>query len=338
MEHVELGDAGVKVSRICLGTMGFGSPDWRDWVVEADEAVPIIEAAIDRGINFVDTADMYSRGRSEEIVGEALEGHRDDVVLATKVYYPMGDGPNDRGLSRRHIEDAIDASLSRLGTDFVDLYQIHRFDPTVPVEETLRTLDGLVEDGRVRYLGASTMWAHQFARMRTLQEERGWHPFVTMQNHWNLLYREEEREMVPFCRERGIGLLPWSPLARGELAHAGRERDTTRGESDHGTPFYEGEALDEIRSRVARVAENRDLQPAQIALAWLLHQDGVTAPIVGVTSIEHLDAAVEAVDVSLSEKDLEWLEEPYEPRPVAGWVRGSDEVPDQHLHEEETGR
>ncbi len=216
----------------------------------------------------------------------------------------------------------------------MDLYQIHRYDATTPVEETLATLSSLVDDGRVRYLGASTMWAWQLARMRTLQEERGWHPFVTMQNHWNLLYREEEREMVPLCRELDVGLIPWSPLARGELAHAGQERDTTRGETDFGVPFYQGEAAEEIKDRVAQLATDKGVQPAQIALAWLLHQEGVVAPIVGVTKIEHLEAAVEATEVSLSAKDLEWLEQPYEPQAVRGWVRGGG-VPRVHLHENE---
>jgi aryl-alcohol dehydrogenase-like predicted oxidoreductase len=330
--------------------MGFGSPEWRPWVKGEDEAVPVIERALELGVNFLDTADMYSQGRSEEIVGQAIEGHREDVVLATKVFHPMGEdagrigdpsapetgipspGPNDRGLGRKHIRGALEASLDRLGTDYVDLYQIHRYDHRTPIEETLATLDRIVRDGQAHYLGASTMWAWQFARMLERQKANDWHTFATMQNHYNLLYREEEREMLPLCREAGLGVIPWSPLARGELAHAGRERDTMRGET--GTDFYDGPGTDEVLDRVAQLAEDEGVQPAQIALAWLLTRDEVTAPIVGVTSIDHLEAAVEATEIQLGDKDLAWLEEPYEPTAVRGWYRGGG-VPREHLHENE---
>lgn len=334
MDHVPLGSTGLKVSEICLGCMGFGSPAWRDWVVGEEEALPIIERALDLGINFLDTADMYSRGESERVVGKALEGHREEVVLATKVFHPMSERPNDRGLSRKHVLDGIEGSLERLGTDHVDLYQIHRYDATTPIDETLATLSGLVDDGRVRYLGASTMWAWQLARMLERQRAEGWHRFVSMQNHWNLLYREEEREMVPLCREEGLGVIPWSPLARGELAHAGEQRETTRSQSDVGVPFYRGGAAEEIKQRVAQLAEDQGVQPAQIALAWLLHQPEVTAPIVGVTKMAHLEAAVEATELSLSDKDLGWLGQAYEPQAVRGWVRGGG-VPRVHLHDRE---
>jgi aryl-alcohol dehydrogenase-like predicted oxidoreductase len=350
MDHVQLGATGTRVSEICLGTMGFGSPDWRPWVVEADEAVPIIERALELGVNFLDTADMYSQGRSEEIVGQAIDSHREDVVLATKVFHPMGEdagrigdpsapetgipspGPNARGLGRKHIRQALADSLDRLGTDHVDLYQIHRYDHTTPIEETLATLDEIVREGKAHYLGASTMWAWQFARMLERQKANDWHRFATMQNHYNLLYREEEREMMPLCRQEGVGSIPWSPLARGELAHAGQQRDTTRAET--GTRFYDAPGSEQILDRVAQLAEDEGVQPAQIALAWLLHKDGVTAPIVGVTSIEHLEAAVEATELDLSDKDLAWLEEPYQSQAVRGWIRGGG-VPREHLHENE---
>lgn len=331
MENVQLGSTGTRVSKICLGTMGFGDPAWRSWVIEADEAIPLIDHAIDQGVNFIDTANMYSRGRSEEIVGEAIRGHRDDIVLATKAYHPMGEGPNEKGLSRKHVLAAIDASLERLGTDHVDLYQTHRFDHRTPIDETLSALDQLVRDGKTRYVGASTMWAWQFATMLERQRAEGMHTFVTMQNHYNLLYREEEREMVPLCRSQGVGLLPWSPLARGDLAHAGGSRDTERSREDPGSKLYAGAAQEEIKDRVASLAEEEGVEPAQIALAWLLGKEAVTAPIVGVTRREHIDAAVEAASLNLSEKDARWLEEPYEPQAVRGWLRGGG-VPGEHLH------
>jgi aryl-alcohol dehydrogenase (NADP+) len=330
-----LGNAGAKVSRICLGTMGFGARAWRPWVVEEKEAVPIIERALDLGINFIDTADVYSVGQSERIVGKALEGRRDDVVLATKVCNPMGRGPNQRGLSRKHVLAGFQASLDRLGTSYVDLYQIHRFDPDTHIDETLSTLDRLVDDGGVRYLGASTMWAWQFALMLSRQRERGWHRFATMQNHYNLVYREEEREMMPLCRSQGVGVIPWSPLARGFLAGPDKRAKGTRAETDVGRSFYRHAQDEEIARRVDEMADQKGVTSAQIALAWLLHQPGVVAPIVGVTKVEQVDDAVAAVDVRLTDEDQRWLAQPYRPRGVAGWVQG-DDVPAEHLDESET--
>lgn len=317
--------------------MSFGSRAWRPWVVEEREALPILRRAMDLGVNFLDTANMYSLGESERIVGKAIEGRRDELVLATKVYHAMGSGPNEQGLSRKHVLREIEGSLQRLGTSYVDLYQIHRFDDAAPADETLSTLSGLVDDGRARYLGASTMWAWQLARLLGRQRERGWHPFVTMQNHWNLIYREEEREMVPLCRHEGLGLIPWSPLARGWLAGAEKRTAGVRARTDAGRVFYGTPQDEEIARRVEETARAKSAKPAQIALAWLLRQPGVVAPIVGATRVEQVEEAVAALDVRLSDKDLEWLAEPYVPKPVAGWLR-SGGVPPQHLHEEEPTR
>ncbi|MHB8584509.1 MAG: aldo/keto reductase [Thermoplasmatota archaeon] len=325
---MRMGATGVKVTRICLGTMGFGAKSWRPWVIEEAEALPVIRRALDLGVNFFDTADVYSLGVSERIVGKALSGRRDEVVLATKVCNAMGPGPNDHGLSRKHIHAAIHGSLERLGTDSIDLYQIHRWDAETPIAESLSTLSSLVDAGQVRYLGASTMWAWQFARAVEMQRQKGWHPFVMMQNHWNLVYREEEREMVPLCRELGIGIIPWSPLARGFLA--GAARGATRPGSDAGLAFYADPTSQEIRARVEELARQKGAKPAQISLAWVLAQPEVVAPIVGVTKVSHVEEAVAALEMRLSEKDREWLEEPYRPRGVAGWVRGGG-VPRQHL-------
>ncbi|MHB8604901.1 MAG: aldo/keto reductase [Thermoplasmatota archaeon] len=336
LAHVRLGASGARVSRICLGTMGFGSKAWRPWVVEEAESLPIIRRALDLGIDFIDTADVYSQGVSERIVGKALAGRRDDVVLATKVFNPMGEGPNDRGLSRKHILAAIDASLERLGTDYVDLYQTHRFDTHAPLDESLATLSGLVDDGRARYLGGSTMWAWQFALALARQHERGWHPFVTMQNHWNVVYREEEREMVPLARHAGVGLIPWSPLARGFLAGPAKRESGSRAATDGGRSFYRHEADLEIAHRVDKLAEDRGATSAEIALAWLLAQPGVVAPIVGVTRVEHVEEAVRALDVRLTDGERAFLEEPYRPRGVAGWLRGGG-VPREHLDADEPG-
>jgi 1-deoxyxylulose-5-phosphate synthase len=345
-----LGLAGARVTRICLGTMGFGAKAWRPWVVERDEALPILRRALDLGINFLDTADMYSVGASERIVGEALAGRREEVVLATKGYHPMGPGPidwsvdlasqqsrfgpNDQGLSRKHLVAALRGSLERLGTDHVDLYQIHRFDGETPADETLGTLSSFVDQGKARYLGASTMWAWQFALLLARQREKGWHPFVTMQNHWNLAYREEEREMAPLCRHEGVGMIPWSPLARGFLAgRESRERGARR-TTDRGRSFYDDKTSHEIAERVDELAKRRSATPSQVALAWLLHQPGVVAPIVGVTKMQHLEEAVGALALRLDASDLRWLEEPYRPRPVSGWFRSGD-VPREHLHPDE---
>ncbi len=321
MEYTTLGGTGMEVSRICLGCMSFGTPEWRDWVLEPEESHPIIDRAIDLGINFFDTANMYSKGESERILGEALEGRRDEMVVATKCFFQMDeDDPNTGGLSRKAIEQELDASLERLGMDTVDLQQIHRWDDDTPITETLRTLDDTVRRGQTRYVGASSMWAHQFAEALHTSDRLGLERFATMQNHYNLLYREEEREMLPLCEKENVGVLPWSPLARGYLTRPHEEFDATaRGQSDtlaREHPYFEGNGR-EINERVQEMAGQKDVTMAQIALSWLLHKDWVDAPIVGTTSIEHLEDAVEALDISLSESDIEWLEEPYEPVPVS---------------------
>jgi len=322
MEYTTLGSTGLEVSRLCLGCMSFGSSDWREWVLDEDESHPIIDRAIDLGINFFDTANMYSVGESERILGNALAGRREESVVATKCFFQMDeDNPHSGGLSRKAIEQELAASLDRLGMETVDLYQIHRWDDDTPIAETLRTLDDAVRRGQTRYIGGSSMWAHQFAESRHTSERLGLESFVSMQNHYNLLYREEEREMLPYCRREGVGVLPWSPLARGYLARPHEEFDaTTRGQTDdyaRDHPYFEGNGR-EINERVQELAAEYDASMAQIALAWLLHKESVDAPIVGTTSIKHLEAAVEAIDISLSDSDLEWLEAPYEPVPVSG--------------------
>src|SRR5579871_1067323 len=315
MEYVNLGSTGLKVSRICLGAMTYGSKKWREWVLEEPESKPFFKRAIELGINFFDTADGYSLGVSEEIVGRALKEFgpsRDRVVIATKVFFPMGSDPNQKGLSRKHILHSIDDSLRRLGTDYVDLYQIHRFDPTTPIEETIEALHDVVKSGKARYIGASSMYAWQFAKYLHTQEKMGATKFVSMQDFYNLVYREEEREMLPLCRDAGIGVIPWSPLARGFLA-GNRSRDgeaqTTRAKSDANilTPnaFREGDY--DIRDRVDAMAKEKGVTSAQIALAWLLHQPGVTAPIVGASKMKHLDDAIAAVSVKLSEDEVKAL-------------------------------
>ncbi|WP_254768325.1 aldo/keto reductase [Salinilacihabitans rarus] len=322
MEYTTLGDTGMEVSRICLGCMSFGSSDWREWVLDEEEGREIVERAIDLGINFFDTANMYSLGESERVLGRALEGHREESVVATKVYFPMReDDPNSGGLSRKTIEQELDASLDRLGMETVDLYQIHRWDYETPIETTLSALDDAVRRGKVRYVGASSMWAHQFAEALHASDRLGLERFRTMQNHYNLVYREEEREMLPLCATEGIGVLPWSPLARGYLTRPHEEVDaTTRGAAEerlYEHPYREGGGP-EINERVAELADEYDATMAQIALAWLLHQEHVDAPIVGTTSVEHLEEAVAALDISLSRSDREYLEEPYEPVRVSG--------------------
>jgi aryl-alcohol dehydrogenase (NADP+) len=324
MKYIRLGSTGLKVSRICLGAMTYGSPEWREWVLTEEESRPFFRRALEAGINFFDTADMYSLGMSEEILGRALrEGaRRDQMVVATKVYQPMGDGPNDRGLSRKHLFDAIDASLRRMGMDYVDLYQIHRWDKHTPIEETLEALNDLVRVGKVRYIGASSMYAWQFARALHVSERNGWSRFVSMQNHYNLVYREEEREMLPLCRAEGIGVIPWSPLARGFLAGNRRRQDlgdTPRARTDDfAHKLYYADSDFRIVDRVVELAGRRGIAPAQVALAWLLHQPGVTAPIVGASKMEQLDQAIAALDVSLSADERAFLEEPYEPHRVLG--------------------
>jgi aryl-alcohol dehydrogenase-like predicted oxidoreductase len=322
MEYTTLGRTGMEVSRLCLGCMSFGTPEWRDWVLDEDESLPIIERAIDLGINFFDTANMYSRGESERVLGTALEGRREESVVATKVYFQMDDdNPNSGGLSRKAIEQELANSLDRLGMETVDLYQTHRWDYETPVEETLRTLDDAVRRGQVRHLGASSMWAHQFARALHTSDRLALARFLTMQNHYNLLYREEEREMLPLCREADVAVIPWSPLARGYLTRPHEEFDATvRGETDDYArqhPYFEGNGR-EVNERVEELAAEEDATMAQIALAWLLHKEWVDAPIVGTTSVEHLEEAVAALDISLSENDIEWLEDPYEPVRVSG--------------------
>lgn len=329
MDYVNLGRTGLEVSRICLGCMSYGDPGWREWVLPEEEARPFFERALELGINFFDTADMYSLGVSEQVTGRALKdlAPRDQVVIATKVFFPVGKGPNDRGLSRKHIFDAIDASLERLGTDHVDLYQIHRWDPHTPIEETLEALHDVVKAGKARYIGASSMFAWQLAKSLYLADRHGWTRFVSMQNHYNLVYREEEREMNPLCREEGLGLIPWSPLARGFLtgtrgktANEDREAGPTkRAQSDdYAHRLYYEEGDHEVVKRVVELAETKEVTPAQIAMAWLLHQPGVTAPIVGATKIPHLEQAVAALDIELSKDERAALEEPYRPHPVLG--------------------
>jgi aryl-alcohol dehydrogenase (NADP+) len=324
MDYVNLGRTGLKVSRLCLGTMTYGSPAWRPWVLDEAAGRPFIERALGHGINFFDTADMYSQGESEAVLGRALRDFaaRDQVVVATKVFFPIGEGPNDRGLSRKHVLHAIDASLRRLGMDHVDLYQIHRFDPATPLEETLEALDRVVRAGKARYLGASSMHAWQFMRALALQEKHGWHRFVSMQNHYNLVYREEEREMLPLCASEGIGVIPWSPLARGLLC-GGRtsvvSKVTPRAAGDDYSRQLYDDALDlpVVEANLA-LAKKRGLPPAQTALAWLLHQPAVTAPIIGATKLAHLEDAVAALGVKLDDAERKLLESPYTPHRVLG--------------------
>jgi aryl-alcohol dehydrogenase (NADP+) len=321
VDYVNLGSTGLKVSRLCLGVMTYGSKKWREWVLEEEEGRPFIQRALELGINFFDTSDMYSAGVSEEILGRALKDFgpsREKLVIATKVFFPMGDSPNQRGLSRKHIMHAIDASLQRLGTDYVDLYQIHRFDYATPIEETLEALNDVVKAGKALYIGASSMFAWQFARMIYAADRHGWQRFATMQNHYNLMYREEEREMIPFCRAEGIGLLPWSPLARGLLAGS-RGANTQRSrQDDYAHQMYTAEADNEVVEAVARVAVKRGVPPAQIALAWLLHKPGVTAPIIGASKPHHLEDAVAALNVKLTEEEMSELESVYVPHRVLG--------------------
>jgi aryl-alcohol dehydrogenase-like predicted oxidoreductase len=324
MNFVRLGRTGLKVSRLCLGMMTYGSSAWRPWVLNESESRPFVKRALEQGINFFDTADMYSLGASEEVTGRALKDftRRDQVVIATKVFYPIGQGPNDRGLSRKHIMDAIDGSLKRLGTDFVDLYQIHRFDYDTRIEETLEALHDVVKAGKSRYIGASSMFAWQFAKMLYTADARGLTRFVSMQNHYNLVYREEEREMLPLCREEGIAVIPWSPLARGFLAgnRRGAEKgDTTRAKTDQfAHNMYYAPSDFTIADRVAELARQRGVKPTQVALAWLLSKPTVTAPIIGASKLTHLDDHVAAVEISLDESEKAFLEAPYEPHRILG--------------------
>jgi len=322
MDYVRLGTTGLKVSRLCLGCMTYGSSKWRPWVLDEEASLPFFKAALEAGINFFDTADMYSVGESERVTGKALKQYarRDEVVIATKVFNPMGEGPNDRGLSRKHILDAIDASLSRLNVDHVDLYQIHRFDPDTPIEETLEALNDVVRAGKARYIGASSMYAWQFMKMLSVSRANGWTPFVSMQPQYNLVYREEEREMLPLCRDQGIGVIPWSPLARGFLA-GGRakpgEGETERARSDEFSPrLYYREADHAVVSAVEAVAKARGVSNTQVALAWVLRNPAITAPIVGASKAHHLDDAVAALSLKLTADEVKALEKPYKPKPV----------------------
>ena len=332
MDYVNLGKTGLKVSRLCLGCMTYGSSKWRPWVLDDAESRPFFEKALDHGINFFDTADMYSVGESEVVTGRALTdlggsrgAWRDNLVIATKLYNPMSKDPNDRGLSRKHVMAAVDNSLRRLGTDYIDLYQIHRHDPQTPIEETLEALHDVVKAGKVRYLGASSMYAWQFMKMLSVSERNGWARFVSMQPQYNLVYREEEREMLQLCLSEGVGVIPWSPLARGFLASdrrrpSGGENargETTRAQSD---PFadhlYYTDADFEVKEALGRVAEARGLPPMRIALAWVLSKPAVTSPIVGASKLHHLDDAVAALEITLTEDEVKLLEEPYRSKPV----------------------
>jgi aryl-alcohol dehydrogenase-like predicted oxidoreductase len=325
VDYAKLGSAGVKVSRICLGMMSYGSQAERAWHLDEAAAEPIVKAAANGGITFFDTADTYSDGVSEQITGRLLGrlfGHREDYVLATKVYFPMGPGPNDRGLSRKHVLSAIDASLRRLGTEYVDLYQIHRWDYDTPVEETMEALHEVVEAGKARYIGASSMFAWRFAKAQNAAERNGWTRFASMQNHYNLMYREEEREMLPLCADLGVAVLPYSPLARGMLTgNRGRqgERRTTRaGDDPLSDQRYNSPADFDVADRAAEVAAERGVPAAQVALAWLLSRPGVTAPIVGATRLGHITDALAATELTLTADEVRRLEEPYVPHPVLG--------------------
>lgn len=325
MDYVRLGQTGLKVSRLCLGMMTYGTSEWRDWVLNEAESRPFVKRALELEINFFDTADVYSQGVSEEVTGRAIRdlvSNRDDVVVATKVYNPMGSGPNDRGLSRKHIMASIDNSLRRLQMDYVDLYQIHRWDNHTPIEETLEALNDVVKAGKARYIGASSMYAWQFAKALYTSDKHGWVRFISMQNHYNLVYREEEREMIPLCLDQGVGIIPWSPLARGFLAgnrKPGNTGDTTRAKSDEfAHSMYYEESDFKVVDKVAAIAEQHNVKPAQIALAWILHQPGVTAPIIGASKMYQLEEAVAALQIKLSPDELKQLDEPYTPHRVLG--------------------
>src|SRR5271154_2420523 len=325
MKHINLGSTGLKVTPICFGTMTYGSKKWREWVLEEEAAQPFFRRALELGINFFDTADMYSVGVCEEITGRALKKYgpsREKLVIATKVFNAMGDDPNERGLSRKHIMHSIDASLRRLGTDYVDLYIIHRFDYQTPIEETIQALHDVVKAGKALYLGGSSMHAYQFTKMLYTADEMGVTRFVSMQNHYNLVYREEEREMMPLCREEGIAVTPWSPLARGFLAgnrRPGDFGDTVRAKTDdYGQKLYFQPSDFNVVERLAEIASKRNLPNAQVALAWLLRQPGVTSPIIGASKLEHLDDAVASLELQLEDAELKALAEPYQPHPVLG--------------------
>jgi len=325
MQYTNLGKTGMKVSRLCLGMMSYGSKQWRNWVLEEEDAKPFIKRALDAGINFFDTADVYSLGESERVTGNILKEFgvkRENIAVATKVNGQMSDDINDKGLSRKHIMDSIDKSLQRLQMDYVDLYQIHRWDNETPIEETMEALNDVVRAGKARYIGASSMFAWQFAKSLHVSETNGWTKFVSMQNHYNLVYREEEREMIPLCKDQGVGLIPWSPMARGFFGgdrKRGGGGETERANSD---PFANGLYFREedfsVAGRAAEVAKERGVTASQIALAWVLNKPYVHSPIIGATKMEHLDQAIAALDIKLSEDEVKGLEEPYKPHPVLG--------------------
>jgi 1-deoxyxylulose-5-phosphate synthase len=325
MQYANLGKTGMKVSRLCLGMMSYGSKAWREWILEEGDAGPFVKRALEAGINFFDTADVYSTGESERITGKLLREsgvRREDVVVATKVNGQMSDDINDRGLSRKHILDSIDKSLQRLQMDYVDLYQIHRWDYEVPIEETLEALNDVVRAGKARYIGASSMFAWQFAKALHTSEKHGWAKFVSMQNHYNLVYREEEREMIPLCIDQGVGLIPWSPLARGFFAgdrKRGGGGETLRSNSDpFGNSLYFRDEDFAVAESAAEVAKERGVTGSQIALAWMLSKPYVTSPILGATKMDHLDQAIAALEIKLSDEEVKKLEESYKPHPVLG--------------------
>jgi 1-deoxyxylulose-5-phosphate synthase len=335
MDFVCLGNSGLKVSRLCLGCMSYGSSKAREWILDEEAALPFYQQAIEARINFFDTADLYSQGMSEEVTGRALKKlgvRREQVVIATKVFYPTGTSPNERGTSKKHVRHAIDASLRRLDVDYVDLYQIHRYDRSTPMEETLAALTDLIKQGKVLYLGASSMAAWEFAKFISVAKANGFARFISMQNHYNLVYREEEREMIPLCRDEKVGIIPWSPLARGFLAGnrprsaEGKLRQgfvgqgaTVRGKTDASAQrLYYQESDYQVVDRVIDLAKKRGVSNAQIALAWMLHQPGITSPIIGATKPHHLEEAVKALEIQLTQDDIGDLEEPYQPHQVLG--------------------
>src|SRR6266542_646942 len=324
MQYAQLGKSGLTVSRICLGCMTYGDPNWRPWTLGEKDAMPFFKQALDLGINFFDTPDTYSMGVSEMVTGKALRemAKMEEIVLATKVHFPMSEGPNMGGLSRKHIIQGCEASLRRLGVETIDLYYIHRFKSTVPMEETLAALDHLVHSGKVRHIGASSGYAWQMAKALSLSERNGWARFVAMQNHYNLLYREEEREMIPLCVEEGVGIVPWSPLARGRLARTtpSVKTGTTRADSDqYARDLYDWPSDDAVVDSNRRVATAIGKPPSEVALGWLLSKSGVVAPIVGATKMEHLESAVRALDIKLTTEQVAELEAPYTPHPVRGY-------------------
>lgn len=327
MQYVNLGRSGLKISRIALGCMSFGSSRWAPWVLDEEASAPIISKAVEHGINFFDMADMYSAGACEEVVAKVLKPlvPRHKLVLATKLYNPMSADPNDRGLSRKHVFEAVDASLKRLGTDYIDLYQLHRFDYETPLEETLDALDDVVRAGKVRYLGASSMHAWQFMKAIGLQRQHGWAPFVSMQPHYNLIYREEEREMLPLCRSEGVGVIPWSPLARGLLAgrRTGDEAATVRAKTDATAKALYDRTRDQdnaVIDAVRKVAERHGKPMAQIAYAWVASRPGISAPLVGISKLHQFDDAIASLDIELTDADVAEMEAPYGPKAVAGHV------------------